>query len=321
LGFLNDRQAGSGVIFYDQPTTAVSIGMSHQTTTSTASPAATAAPRLPARDIVEAVVRNMRENLEELPYSRLAPSRYVVYLHADEFARLEGIVSILEEQTRRALTDELKRLGRRSLWRRSADRVVRSVPRELEKAGDDWHVTFLPDPDEELEEGAVLVYSELKLPAKPELASGERTRRITTVQTSHGTVVRAQHLDAPAPAGGKRILARIAYTDDSGAHSCDLGDDAVTIGRGGIAYPVDIRVASSADVSREHARIRRDPATGVFYLIDLSAFGTTLNGRHVPVGYEKVDGVKRETGAETALPDVARIGLAGIVFLDFRRMP
>jgi predicted component of type VI protein secretion system len=45
---------------------------------------------------------------------------------------------------------------------------------------------------------------------------------------------------------------------------------------------VDIRVSTSEDVSREHARIRRDPATGQFYLIDLSTLGTTLNGRHVP---------------------------------------
>ena len=44
--------------------------------------------------------------------------------------------------------------------------------------------------------------------------------------------------------------------------------DSVTIGRGGIAYPVDIRIASSPDVSREHARIRRDPKTGRFFLID-----------------------------------------------------
>jgi len=92
-------------------------------------------PRLPARDIIHAVVRNMRENLEELPYSRLAPSHYIVYLHPNEFSRLEAVVSILEEQTFRALSDELDRLGRRSLWRRSADRVIGASPRELEKAG------------------------------------------------------------------------------------------------------------------------------------------------------------------------------------------
>jgi hypothetical protein len=262
----------------------------------------------------------MRENLEELPYSRLAPSHYIVYLHPNEFARLESIVPILEEQTFRALSDELEKLGRRSLWRRSADRVTGTSTRQLATAGGAWRVTFLPDPDEELEEGGLLVCSELKLPARPESGAGERTRRITTVHTAHGTTVRAQNVDAPGQATVERIFARIEYTDDSGIHTHDVVSDSVMIGRGGIAYPVDIRIASSPDVSREHARIRRDPKTGIFSLIDLSSFGTTLNGRHVPVGCEKVDGVKRENGAETVLPDVARIGLADIVFLDFRRV-
>jgi hypothetical protein len=281
----------------------------------------TAAPRLPARDIVDAVVRNMRENLEELPYSRLAPSSYIVYLHPNEFARLEGIVSILQEQTFRALSDEIDKLSHRSLWRRSADRVTRNAPRELQKAGGDWTVTFLPDPDEELEEGGVLVYSELKLPGRPELGGGERTRRITTIHVGQHTTVRRQTIGVPVQASEKRIVGRIEYTDDSGPQTHDMVTDSLTIGRGGIAYPVDIRIASSPDVSREHARIRRDPKTGVFYLIDLSSLGTTLNGRHVPRGYEKVDGAtKRENGSETALPDVARIGLADVVFLEFRKL-
>lgn len=274
------------------------------------------APRLPARDIVQAIVRNMRENLEELPYSRLAPSRYVVYLHPTEFARLESIVSILEEQTCRALSDELARMARRSLWRRSAHMVTRTSSRDIDKAGGEWHVTFLPDPDEELEEGGVLVYSELKLPGKPELGSGERTRRITTVHTDRGTTVREQSLIAAPPA--TRVHARIEFVDDAGPHSHDMVTDSITIGRGGLAYPVDIRIASSPDVSREHARIRRDSATGVFFLIDLSTLGTTLNGRHVPAGLDRADGGRRENGAETALPETARIGLADVVFLEFR---
>jgi pSer/pThr/pTyr-binding forkhead associated (FHA) protein len=91
----------------------------------------------------------------------------------------------------------------------------------------------------------------------------------------------------------------------------------VTIGRGGITYPVDIRIVSSADVSREHARIRRDSQTGRFFLIDLSTLGTTLNGRHVPRGYDEVDGTKRENGVDTPLPHEARIGLAEMVYLRF----
>jgi len=71
------------------------------------------------------------------------------------------------------------------------------------------------------------------------------------------------------------------------------------------------------DVSREHARVRRDPETGRFFLIDLSSLGTTLNGRHIPRGYDEVEGSKRENGVETPLPDRARIGLADTVYLDF----
>jgi hypothetical protein len=37
----------------------------------------------------------------------------------------------------------------------------------------------------------------------------------------------------------------------------------------------------------------------------------------VPKGYDEVDGTKRENGAETPVPDAARIGLADTVFLTF----
>jgi pSer/pThr/pTyr-binding forkhead associated (FHA) protein len=108
------------------------------------------------------------------------------------------------------------------------------------------------------------------------------------------------------------------YCDDTGDHTFDITRNSITIGRGGIAYPVDVRIAASPDVSREHARIRRDPRTGAFFLIDLSTLGTTLNGRHVPRGFDERDGTKRENGAETQLPDSARIGLADVVFIEFR---
>jgi pSer/pThr/pTyr-binding forkhead associated (FHA) protein len=97
-----------------------------------------------------------------------------------------------------------------------------------------------------------------------------------------------------------------------------VSKDSVTIGRGGIAYPVDVRIVSSPDVSREHARLRRDPQSGRFFIIDLSTLGTTLNGRHIPKGYDEVDGGRRENGAATALPETATIGLADTVMLEFR---
>jgi pSer/pThr/pTyr-binding forkhead associated (FHA) protein len=290
----------------------VMIGMSATRTDPAGTP-----PRRPARDLIDAVVDNMRQNLEPLKYSTLAPSRYTVYLHPNEFARLEGIIPILRQQTVQALSEELEKLnGRSSL--RGLIRRWRDTPSEphFRNAGGEWQIEFLADPDGEMAEGDLLIDSELILPANPDLGVGERTRRITT---THGqrTQTREHTINPTAPAVAKTI-ARLEYDDDAGQHSYEMSKDLITIGRGGIAYPVDVRIVSSPDVSREHARLRRDPQTGRFFLIDVSTLGTTLNGRHVPKGYDEIDGAKRENGAETALPDTATIGLADTVVLEFR---
>jgi hypothetical protein len=278
------------------------------------------ASRRPARDLIEAVVDNMRKNLEPLKYSTLVPSRFTVYVHPTEYARLEGIIPILEEQTVRALADELHKLNRRSPIKRWFDRLTGEPETPIDNAGAEWQVEFRADPDGDMNEGDLLIDSELVLPARPDLGVGERTRRITTIHSGHRTTTREQTVNRAPQALASRVFARVMYDDTSGQHAHDLVKDSVTIGRGGIAYPVDIRIVSSVDVSREHARIRRDPQTGGFYLIDLSSLGTTLNGRHIPRGYEERDGAKRENGAETPLPDTARIGLADIIFLDFRKV-
>ncbi|MGE5814902.1 MAG: FHA domain-containing protein [Acidobacteriota bacterium] len=274
-------------------------------------------PRRAARDVISAVVDNMRRNLEPLRYSTLAPSRYLVYLHPAEYARLEGIIPIVQEQTLRALSEELESLNSQSVLRRYASRLLGQRSPTVENAGKGWHVEFFADPDGDVAEGDILVDSELLLPASPELGIGERTRRITTVRSGQHTTARVRTDDSSRETPPSRTTAQVLYEDQSGHHAYDIVKDSVTIGRGGIAYPVDIKIVSAADVSREHARIRRDPANGRFFLIDLSSLGTTLNGRHVPRGYDEVDGSKRENGIETPLPERARIGLAETVFLDF----
>jgi hypothetical protein len=278
------------------------------------------AGRRPARDLIEAVVENMRQNLEPLKYSRLAPSRYVVYLHPREFGRLEGIVGILAEEARRALVEELERLNHRPAAFEYVKKLsgVRSAP--VTNPISEWHIEFACDPDGELAEGDILVDSELVLPPRPDLGPGEHTRRIRTKHTARLTSSKDEMATAPVTPPPLPVLARIAYDDTTGHHSYDIVKDSITIGRGGMAYPVDVSLAAAVDVSREHARIRRDPVSGRFFLIDLSSLGTTLNGRHVPRGYDAVDGRKRENGAETILPDEARIGLADTVFVDFRRV-
>jgi hypothetical protein len=338
---------------------------------SPASGTASTLVRRPAADLTEAVVENMRRNLEVLRYSVLAPGRYTVYLHPDEVARLEGILPVLCEQTHRALGEELARLNASSGLRRYVRRLFGRARPPIENAGGEWHVEFLADPDGEVGPGDIIVDSELVLPARPELGVGERTRRITTVHnatrgigerettrmsssaTSHVAASHAVTSDtatshpatshamshaasdsAARPAGSDSTAtsavaataalvarARLSFADESGRRSYDVLKDTVTIGRGGTAYPVDVRIVSSPDVSREHARLRRDPQSGRFFLIDLSSLGTTVNGRRIPSGVDEGEGRKKENGMEVPLEDGSRIGLADTVFLDFRIVP
>ena len=287
--------------------------------------------RRAAKDLIAAVVENMRRNLETLRYSTIAPSRYVVYLHPAEFARLEGIIPILQEETVRALTEELHRLNNPSGLRRYGGRFFGDAALKVQTPTGEWHVEFMIDPDGELAEGDILIDSELLLPAQPELGVGERTRRITTSHSTEQapaedrtvrTRVSTGAQAGPSTAAGRdqpvvRPLATLTYEDQSGPHTFEMITDAITIGRGGTSHNVDVKIVSSVDVSREHARIRRDAATGQFFLIDLSTLGTTLNNRHVPRGFDEADGVRRENGVETPLPDRVRIGLAETVFVEF----
>src|SRR3954468_4954552 len=92
------------------------------------------AARRPARDLIEAVVENMRKNLEPLKYSTLAPSRFTVYVHPTEYARTEEIIPILEEQTIRGLSDELQRLNRRLPVKRWLERLTKYPAAQIDSA-------------------------------------------------------------------------------------------------------------------------------------------------------------------------------------------
>lgn len=272
--------------------------------------------------MIDAVLQNMRQNLEQLKYSTLAPSRYIVYLHAEEYARMEGIFPILQAETARALTEELESLNRRPEVLRKVNQLLRRSETTVQNPGGDWQIEFFRDPDGELGPGDILVDSELVIPGRPELGVGERTRRVTTTRSGERTNVREQAVrpvaaDAAAPAA---VFARLRFEDNRGPHTFDVTRDSITIGRGGVAYHVDVKVEASADVSREHLRLRRDPQTNTFFVVDLSSLGTTVNGRKLPKGFEETEGTKRENGVETPLPDTARIGMADTVYLDFEKV-
>src|SRR5437899_1522299 len=114
------------------------------------------ASRRPARDLIEAVVDNMRKNVEPLKYSTLTPTRFTVYVHPAEYARIEGIIPILEGQTVQALTEELQTLNRRSPISQWLKRIARNQQPRIDNGGAVWQVEFRADPDGEMREGDLL---------------------------------------------------------------------------------------------------------------------------------------------------------------------
>jgi hypothetical protein len=120
------------------------------------------------------------------------------------------------------------------------------------------------------------------------------------------------------PAAAASVFATLTYEDNSGRHTRDVTEPQLVIGRGGAGYWVDLRIDAAQDVSREHVKLRRDAATGQFFLKDVSLYGTTVNGRRVASSIDTSTGGKRDINVEVPLPPVARIGLADMVFIDFR---
>jgi hypothetical protein len=271
-----------------------------------------------AREIILEIVRNMREGLEPLHYSTLPPSVYHVYLHPDDMERLRGIVPRIIEEARRALDAELEEMNRASLAERL--KIAKRGEPKISAPEGGWQIRILENTDDDTAAGDIVIYSELALPAKPELGAGSMTKRIATRRMG-GTASTSQSYapaNAAEGAADANALATIEYEDQGGRKTYQMTKDQIVVGRGGRDYWTDLKLDTLPDVSREHFRLRRDPATGQFFLKDLSRLGTTINGERAPSSIEYVEGEKRDRNVEAPVPAQARIGVAGVLFLDFR---
>jgi hypothetical protein len=269
-----------------------------------------------ARDIILEVVRNMREGLEPLHYTTLPPAIYHVYLHAEDFERLRGIFPRMQEETRQALDAEMAELNRASLGERL--KLARKPASKVVAPEGGWRVEFFENTDDDVEAGDIVIYSELALPAKQEYGAGSMTKRINTRRLA-GELTASQKYEERLPETKEmEAFAIIDYQDQTGRQTYRMAKNQIVIGRGGRDYWTDLKLTTLPDVSREHVRLRRDAQSGEFFIKDLSRLGTSVNGEQIPTSVEYVDGEKRDKNVEVKLPATARIGLADVVYLDFK---
>jgi len=268
------------------------------------------------------IVRNMREGLEPLQYSTLPPAIFNVYLHPDDMERLRGIVPRIVDEARRALDEEMASLNRGGLASR-LKLARRGEPKVVAPEGG-WQIRILENTDDEVDAGDIVIYSELALPAKQEFSAGSMTKRIATrrmagtASSAEASYHSAQSAPAAPAAPPDGAFAAIEYETQGVRKTFYMTKNEIVVGRGGRDYWTDLKLDTLPDVSREHFRLRRDAESGKFFLKDLSRLGTTIDGVAAPSSVEVAGNEKRDRNVEAPLPERARIGLAGVCFLEFR---
>jgi hypothetical protein len=279
--------------------------------------------RATGRDVILAIGENMRQSLEPLLTKTLAPSLYQVYLHSQDYDYLRTIFSDLEAEAQKLLDTELARLNRKSTpaWSRLLRKkeAEEAPAMQYVSAEGKWTIRFQEDPNGTLNPGDIEIVSEFANPLPASYGAGSKTHRISTTRklgeagTPPSLIVKRETVES-SPA-----FAKLDYKDDKGAKTFYMTKGEIVIGREAPDVWVDLRLETSLDVSREHARLQRTQE-GKFRIKDLSKLGTTVNGVPLPRSLEAGAAGVTDLERWSDLPDRARIGLAGILHLDFERL-
>ncbi len=258
--------------------------------------------RIGGHTIVDQLIRNMEAGQLEMAYSVLLPCLFSVYLYPDDYERLASVQELIKEDAKRALNARMAELNAARSGKGLLRRGAANTKKQYRIAQQDWWIEFFPDTEGSVPPGDVEIHSELNDAAQPGYRGAKTTLIEREPSVPAATVLRDRR---STRLNSGRVFAEIRYNDDSGPQTFFVTQNEISIGRGGEDLWVDLPLYASDEVSREHARLRRDSSTGGFMLVDNSRNGTWLNGRRIT------------RGVEERLPDRAEIGIAEVVKLSF----
>lgn len=271
--------------------------------------------RISGRIIIEQLIRNMELGQFEMAYSILTPCIFSLYLHPDDYARLTGVFDLIREDAKKALASRLAQLNGKPLAGISLGLGSLRGPKNRKPykiACKDWTLEFFPDSEGVVPLGDVEIHSDLNETPQPGY-HGTKTTLLdrepgvggnTGIAGGPGPVTRKM-ADRQEDYPGDRIYAEIRYEDDSGPQLFLMTQDEISVGRGGDGAQVSLALYTNDEVSREHLRVRRDPARKRFLIVDNSMNGTWLNGKRL------------KRGEEEPLPQKAQISVAEVILLQF----
>ncbi len=204
---------------------------------------------------------------------------------------------LIREDARRALAARMAEWnGGKGRFRRGGER------KQYRIAQNDWWIELFADTEGAVPPGDVEIHSELNDAPQP----GYRGVKTTLIDREPAvTAARVERDRESTRRQPDRVFGEIRYQDDSGPQTYFITQNEIAIGRGGEELWVDLPLYTSEEVSREHLRLRRDPASGAFAIVDKSRNGTWLNGRRLKRDVEQAlpeqRGNRRRGSAEALL--------------------
>ena len=258
--------------------------------------------RITGRIIIEQLIRNIELGQFEMGYSVLVPCIFSLYLHPDDYSRLTAVLDLIRADAKRALSARLDQWNAKPLgigaWKGAKERKPYKI------ACKDWAFEFFPDSEGVVPLGDVEIHSELNEIPQPGY-HGTKTTLLEREPSAGAITGRTGQVGSETRQSAERIYAEIRYEDDSGPQLYLMTQNEISIGRGGDGTQVNLALYTNDEVSREHLRLRRDPAGGRFLIVDKSMNGTWLNGSRLA------------RGAEETLPGSAQISIAEVITLQF----
>lgn len=300
------------------------------------------------KKIINEVAGKMLDNRIELEDIALVPNVFVIYLHRTNYSEIQFLLKKIREQIIVRLDKEIAKRGKNTAklsggWRKVLDFVAginlsgSSLPLVVP---DDWDVSFkaterniaVGDDVFEINKDEICVvagFSESNA-EKTELDSVFKT--FVTIYKTEAKESRNFEIKPDTPTvrndfqnrseaekpsrDGIGLLARLTckYNGEDETVTFEIKENKITVGRGSDCSFVLSK--ASERISRKHLEILFDEEK--FYLKSFGIYGSTLQGKVVPMSEKVVENITQELDKKVEIPDKARIALAGgEILLDF----
>jgi hypothetical protein len=269
------------------------------------------------QEIISAILIEFEQSVLPSYFKNYAKNKFRVYLYREDYEKLQHLFEKMRAEAVDALQERMNALNRRPGSGGVLSFGKKNNSKRYESTGS-WTIEFLQNEDDDAGSERLIVESWDAIAPDTSTLQGERTVRVGKPVPEEATK-RTSYSGQEYPPADSPAYATLNFRDDRPEpQSFPVTKDLIKVGRGGPNVWIDLKLTTSEDVSREHFQLRRDPRSGKFFIKDLSKFGTTVNGKTVPASVEKRTGQIVDKNIEIELPNSARIGLADILFMQFK---